>query len=558
MSEGTGILALPDSVLGRICSQFCPHCVGEDCVGGLALPDRYWGPEYFGTLDALTKVNVRIGRLAQQARLHVFCARRNSLRRLVRTLLEAPALAEHIRVVRLGYKDSDGDERCILRELATREAVQRLGSLAAPEAGAGFDFSSILGEKRLMAKFYTLPGVEDSFVWVPRIPDPLWGLPPMWIPVAGCLATQPRPVRAIDLTAKARLHAFVLFKLAKNITSVAIQSDWPLGLFPATKAPKIIVKQAITVEPGCLPNVEELRLDSGYENPNRHRHPHRHGQMVIVDVRKMTGLLSRVPNLRTLRIRGAHFTFPAEKSELVRPVLTNLTTLDLTSVDQDTLTSILAYCTPANLKHFRFTIDSVGRRNLFRPGDEMRGHNIIDLLESHNFAASLESLHIDTTKNILLASRDPRDFCRDGYETIESLRSFTALRHLSISAENIYFPSGYPRVLLRDPYTGDEDAGQRLVSFLPRNIESVEITGVYAIHVKDVEQLAAACRNTDTTMAGTDDDAQFCFPNLKRAVGAEINAHIASLFREAGVDYHFDRPEFFFDQYAGDFDEMEI
>jgi hypothetical protein len=75
MAQVCGILGFPDAVLGRICSQFCPHCAGKDCLGGFELPDSFGGPEYFGTLDSLTWVNLRIGRLAQATRLHVFCGR---------------------------------------------------------------------------------------------------------------------------------------------------------------------------------------------------------------------------------------------------------------------------------------------------------------------------------------------------------------------------------------------------------------------------------------------------------------------------------------------------
>jgi hypothetical protein len=91
--------------LGRICEQFCPHCVGEDCLGnclgGFELPDSFWGPEYFGTLGSLTQVNKRIGWRAQAVRFHVFCGRRDSLPLLVRTLVECPALGANIFVVRL-------------------------------------------------------------------------------------------------------------------------------------------------------------------------------------------------------------------------------------------------------------------------------------------------------------------------------------------------------------------------------------------------------------------------------------------------------------------------
>jgi hypothetical protein len=162
MAQHRGILGLSDAVLGMICSHFCPHCAGEDCMGGFELPGSFGGPEYFGTLATLAKVNVRIGRLAQVARLHVFCARRDSLPLLVRSLVENPALAAHIRVVRLGDRDRDSDHGCILRDLASPQNIERLKSLVAPELGADIDLSCSDGEKSLLAPFEQLPLPEDS------------------------------------------------------------------------------------------------------------------------------------------------------------------------------------------------------------------------------------------------------------------------------------------------------------------------------------------------------------------------------------------------------------
>ena len=162
MAQRRGILGLSDAVLGMICSQFCPHCAGEDCLGSFELPSSFGGPEYFGTLAALAQVNVRIGRLAQAARLHVFCARRDSLPLLVRSLVENPALAAHIHVVRLGDHDRDSNHGCILRDLTSPQNIERLKFLVAPELGADIDLSSADAEKRLIASFEQLPPPEDS------------------------------------------------------------------------------------------------------------------------------------------------------------------------------------------------------------------------------------------------------------------------------------------------------------------------------------------------------------------------------------------------------------
>jgi RNase P/RNase MRP subunit p29 len=189
-------------VLGQICSQFCPHCVGEDCLGGFELPDRFWGPEYFGTLGSLALVNKRIRWRAQPILFHVFCGRRNSLPLLARTLVESPALGAYIRVVRLGDRDKHGNSGCIVRELASLEAIEQLKMLVAPELGAEFDLLCEDGEDRLLEPFKQLPPVEDSFFCAPRLGDIVLGVcgdePPTWAPASTEVAkVSVRPLKSI-------------------------------------------------------------------------------------------------------------------------------------------------------------------------------------------------------------------------------------------------------------------------------------------------------------------------------------------------------------------------
>jgi hypothetical protein len=197
MAEGRGILGLPDALVGQICSQFCPHCAGEDCVGGLELPASFWGPEYFGTLVALTQVNVRIGRRAQLVRLHVFCGRRDSLPLLTRTIVECPAFAAHIFVVRLGDRDKDTDRGCILWDLATPQDFNTLKALVVPDLAANFDLLCAQGEQLLLAPFQQLPSIEDSFFSPPRTTDVFLGVRgnslPEWMPgeVSTAVVRQP-------------------------------------------------------------------------------------------------------------------------------------------------------------------------------------------------------------------------------------------------------------------------------------------------------------------------------------------------------------------------------
>jgi hypothetical protein len=73
------------------------------------------------------------------------------------------------------------------------------------------------------------------------------------------------------------------------------------------------------------------------------------------------------------------------------------------------------------------------------------------------------TLHSDTSHDSLFEGAETHAEIRDeGFRTIESLRDMMAsLRHLSISADNIYFPSLYPRVLLRDQNTDGTNPNTR-------------------------------------------------------------------------------------------------
>ena len=378
--------------------------------------------------------------------------------------------------------------------------------------------------------------------------------------------------------ANARLNAFIILKLAKNINSVAIMSEWPLALFPESKTSKTMPTRANVIDPGSLPNVEDLRLDSSNENPHLTSHK------CLVDMSKTAGLLQHLPNLRILEIRGGHNNLSAEQILACRPALVNITVLRLSATSESTLRDILMCCNPKSLKHFRFTIPA-GKDSTLRFGNDIQARQVVNLLIQQRFAKTLETLHIDTSESVLLAA-DPADI-RLRFKTAHSLAGFTALRHLSISADAVYYPSLYPRVLLRDPNTGDEHAGQCLVRLLPRNIESIVITGIYAIHPKDVSQLADACLSgrrfqnlNQIILQGCHDGATLSLGSIPYPVpededddledvadkwreieamaehsGSEIDKDMEQKFGGAGVKYSFDMPQFYFDKYAGDWDK---
>jgi hypothetical protein len=384
--------------------------------------------------------------------------------------------------------------------------------------------------------------------------------------------------------ANARLNAFLLFKLANNIKSIAILSEWPLAVFPELKpGRRIKVKQAEptpvnAVGPGLLLGVEELRIDSSNENR------HAVSSKCRVDIHKVAGLFSHVPNLRNLEIRGGNNTLSSTQLPVCRPALENITTLTLTATSVSTLTDVLSCCTPANLKHFRFTIPA-GEDGTLRNGDDIQGRTVINLLLEYSLSATLSTLHIDTSESTLFAD-DPAEI-RLTFNTAHTLSDFTSLERLTISADTIYYPSMYPRILLRDCHTGT--ANKRLVAFLPCSLSTLEITGIYAIHSDEVAELAVVCQQPNNgfshlkkvTLRGHD-------PAVTRPIGwatypvpgyddedennrigqdwhtveeeAEDNGQLLDLevskkFKDAGVEYEFDMPKFYFDRYAAAWDQ---
>ncbi|KAJ4298333.1 hypothetical protein N0V88_003358 [Collariella sp. IMI 366227] len=555
-----GILGLPAAVLGKICSQFCPHCCGEDCLGS-ALPGSFGGPEYFGTLDAMTKVGGRLGFAAQQVRCHVVASRGDLFPLLLRTLLAVPALGEHLRIVRLG--DRDGDQALLWEE----GDKQRVALLAPPGDARG----------EILTHFDQLPLVGQE-------------------------------TRRFS---KARLNAFLLFKMAPNITSLAILSEWPLAVFSLLPAripgPKIVVKQATTKPTAPLATIKALRLENDTARPD--------GFGCCVDLGHCADLICRLPKLRSLTIRGAANSFSLEQMSACRPILAKLTTLDVISTSKRFLEGLIMCCSPDNLKHFRFTIDSNRQ-----PATDTTGNEIVFLLADHGLHKKLESLHLDTANNMMFANDIFNQASPPQFKTVETLRNFRSLRHLSISNDNIYFPSLHARVLLRDPNTEDPnngdpnidlniESGTRLVNFLPRSLETLKITGIYAILEYDVAKLVDACgkngrlqrlrtvvlkgdssgfynRQIPDTFSYTESNRDEEGHRLEGAltdsdrdtntylredmalsarlwewggvaegaerVGPEINQNLIDEFREVGVEFRCDCPEFFIGKYVAE------
>lgn len=392
--------------------------------------------------------------------------------------------------------------------------------------------------------------------------------------------------------ANARLNAFIVFSLAKNIKSLAILGEWPLALFPdSTQGQK-------TIDIGPLPAVESLRLGSSSHHSNNSSSSNSGSQIRGIDMRKIASLLARLPNLGSLELRGGHDTLSAAQLRACSP-MANLTAIKLTATSLSAVDDILLACRSGPLKHFHFSIPG-GIEAACSHGNDIQGRELIDRLIEYGLEASIESLHIDTSASILFAA-DPWDI-QLRFQTVRTLRDFHALRHLSISADSIYYPSGYPRVLLRDPNTGDERSGGRLCALLPAYIESLEITGIYAIRTKDVLELARAAfprvRFDDlktVRLRGDMSDAIVPIADIPYPVyyddesdeeasgevasgdeaednsedwdsisdsegtgichGPTASKEIARVFLAAGVDYEFDMPQYYFNKYLGDWDK---
>lgn len=599
MASDQPILRLPDEVLGKICKQFCPHCAGEDCLRHGAAD--FSGPEYYGTLDSLTRVNVRIGRQAQLVRFHFFPGGYQSLPKFVRTLVEQPDLAAQVRVVRLG--DRDADQHCVLQlPFRDRDEAARFANKFRISVMAGFD------DRNLLSPFKKLAPAEDTFHCAP-LRGPVFSrhLPPLAAPSSSIigmvsrlfrvgsveLAGGPSPVLAApagfdgtltawrqERIANARLNAFALFKLAKNIKSVAILSEWPLAvfeLFPtANQAPaqrRIRVTQGrhgivLRVDLDCtvpLGRVEELRLDSDNLNLEKKKY--------IVDLEKSAPLVFRLPSLRTLQVRGG-------TGALVTPGLlphnfTRLSVLDLVScsITAASLKHILAHCS-AQLTHFRITL--AGDHGHI--GSTMVGFDVVDALADADLTQTLTTLAVDTSSSETFSVG--WDDARSRFRTLPSMADFSRLQHLSISADSIYFPSQYPRVLLRDRDQHVPNPGERLLYFLPAGLRSLEITGIYAIFVDDMKNLARECRDglfphlrrvvlksggevrrgsPPYELPGAGDDLPYDdFQALSLdadVLGQYFDDEVAKLFADAGVQYEFDRPEFYFDRFCGSWDD---
>lgn len=153
MEQGRGILALPVEVMGMVVGHFCPHCAGA----GLESMDSAHA-ELQGTLVALSRVNSRIGRAAQQTLFHVVLTGRNSLPKLLRTLMEQPAFASYIRVVDLGAFAGNHDS---VWSYLDRQGAKKLWALAC-SAASGLPFSA-------------LPGVVEAYRTGSTWAVPPWG-----------------------------------------------------------------------------------------------------------------------------------------------------------------------------------------------------------------------------------------------------------------------------------------------------------------------------------------------------------------------------------------------
>ncbi|KAK3290236.1 uncharacterized protein B0H64DRAFT_452767 [Chaetomium fimeti] len=117
--------------------------------------------------------------------------------------------------------------------------------------------------------------------------------------------------------------------------------------------------------------------------------------------------------------------------------------------------------------------------------DDVQDRKVVALrvLKKYGLHKRLKTMHIDTSESTFLAAH-PWDIEKI-FKAVPTISVFTALRRLAISADNIYYPSLFPRVLLRDGNTGNEHGHRRLINFLPRSVESLEDLGIGATHATE-------------------------------------------------------------------------
>ncbi|KAL2261981.1 hypothetical protein VTK26DRAFT_2814 [Humicola hyalothermophila] len=579
MEQSEGILGrpclagLPDAVLARICEQFCPHCAGEDCVGHG--PGDFSGPEYYGTLGALVRVNKRIGQHAQLARLHSVSGGQQSLPKLVRTLVERPSLGDYVRVVRLG--DGDVDQTSFLDEMAPR-GVQEFWSSVAAEGG---DWSVLANVD---------PKVE-----------------------AACLNT------------------LALFKLAKHIRLTVVLGEWPLAVFSnyfsfAENRPtssSFALARGTTISPVSANSCDAPMLrvfktrpfraaDTG--NTTIEVNLHAKNPLVVVHewhratcdhewlqhrvcLSEPQAAIARAKDLGTIRVRGGIGRL--ETNKLSRHNLSRVHELDFAeaAVPLARVAEMIGLSRCGALRTFKFAIASRSRIEVVPSlASSITGADILGKLVENGHEEWLETVVVDTAgSDVFTVAWEA--WSRHAFHTFPTLAGFATLRGLTVSADLIWFPSMYPRVLLvdKDRHNGEHPGSdQRLVNFLPGQLQTLAIVGIYAIPVQDVKALA---RHVLASRSKADDlsSGGKKFPNLRRVrlraggtvsgegieipydvpesqyyshhedweavendavtLGACMNTQVAKLFRQAKVEYDFDKPEFFFDAFCGSWDD---
>jgi hypothetical protein len=283
-------------------------------------------------------------------------------------------------------------------------------------------------------------------------------------------------------------------------------------------------------------------------------------------------------------------------NDLWRADFANLAALDIRSstITWESIKDLIKLFPLARLMEFRFVNESDARTDV---ASDLTGCVVVKKLIEARLADRLTRLEMDTSGNQIFGHWG---LFRRQYYTVGSLGKLSNLRDLSISADCIYFPSMYRRVLLRN--RGDEDKRStelhtKLVDLLPAGLHTLEITGIYAIPIEDVKTLARNCMDQHDRfgslskvvlkaggVAGEDGDVPYPFPHVNNddmdvddddddeydeypyndfeelAEDAEVlgdlaNQDVARLFAAAGVEYEFDRPEFFFGRFTANWDE---
>ncbi|KAK3364590.1 hypothetical protein B0T25DRAFT_563597 [Lasiosphaeria hispida] len=424
------IKRLPREVMTKICEALCPHCAGEDVLY-MTPHASFAGRRGLVNLCLTSKLWRAV---AFRVLHHIFQSNVGCLPRFVEHLAANPYLALDVRAIQLHRAEYDAPVVYPQSMMAVLRAIM----------GSNRSFNM------LRSDFVALPAVADSLL-------------------------------TPDNHALVRMSAVVLFFLAKRVEQVAIFHDWPLWAFAQFAAAPDNIDARVSSAKRLL-SLNKLAYEHHAASPSfggTHVAP--------ANLAYLSTVFTLAPNmahLHTTRAANGHLAQPLGNIDLHLGKLTTLSLTDAAMDDRDLL-QVLRSATPGVLSKFKYTAGFV---QAFMPGSRVAAH-----LATTGHAAHLTHLTLLTSDNAEYrgAMGAWRDY-RRGHApspTIHALAgTFPALSHLTISAENVWYPTFSPGFMNSDHKGGPD----RLLQFLPRGIKFVRLVDVHAAPAAELKTLASS------------------------------------------------------------------